>query len=228
MHTLIYEHRTPNNLCARTVQSHFRSTLEPDFSTAFLQLSMNEDILEVVSADAQRWFVLLFTSHPPTFTSSPVSCILYPLSILHPALKCISMHFFKSAQKIPAKGQAMPKGPLLDISYPLLWGTSLQTLSSPPHISLLHTECERWYAEWSGARKKELCKSCPPAFCVRLCTCAESKDTDTGWQVSSRWVSLGPRGDQVSHHGQAALLSVWSSEKPQGWDERQIGAQGQH
>lgn len=135
------------------------------------------------------------------------SCIPYSVSCICP-VSCTEMHihaFFKSAPKIPAKGQAMPKGPLLDISYPFLWGTSLQALGSAPDISPLHTECERWYADKSGTRNKELCNSCPPAFTVQLCTWADSNYTDTGWEVSSRWVSLVPRDDQISYHSQAVL-----------------------
>lgn len=39
--------------------------------------------------------------------------------------------FFKSAPKVPAKGQAMPKGPLLDISYP--FGRHLVLLQTSLH-----------------------------------------------------------------------------------------------
>lgn len=156
------------------------------------------------------------------------SCILYSVFRVYP-VSCTEMHihaFFKSAQKIPAKGQAMPKRSLLDVSYPFLWGTSQQTLGSPPDISPLHTECERWYAERSGARNKELCKSCPPAFCVKLCTCAEpTTQTLAGRSAAdgSVWDPEVTRSTTVRLH-----CTVGSSEKPQGWDERRIEAQGQH
>lgn len=161
-------------------------------------------------------------------TLPPLYLVVYPVFCIYP-VSCSETHihaFFKSAQKICSKGQKMPKEPLLDISYPFLWGTSWQTLGSTPDISPLHIECERWYDERSGARNMKSCKSCALAFCAKLCTCADSNHTDTGWRVSSQRVSLGPRDDQISH--QVLLCCVGSSKKPQGWDERQIGAQGQH
>lgn len=149
-------------------------------------------------------FCLLPATLPPLHpVLYPVSCIPYLSCILHwNAHPCI----FKISTRDSCQRLGKAKGGLsltLHLIAIPVGNISADTWFSSRHLSTPYGER---YAERSGARNKELCKSCPPAFCVKLCTCADSNNTDTGWKVSSWWVSPGPRGDQISHHGQAALL----------------------
>lgn len=197
--------------------------------SAFLQLSKNEDHLEVnISAGVLSWFVLPSTSHLPTFTSSPVSCILYPVSILCPALKCTSMHFLSQHQGFLQKARQCQRGPLLDISYPFLWGTFLQTLDFPPDISPLHMECERWLMPRGQEPGTRNCAN--PVHWLSVLSCARVL-TPTTQTLAGKSAADGSVWDpEVTRSPSMVRLHccVGSSKKTQGWDERQIGAQGWH